>query len=275
MDDVDFYLEDLKSKFSKINPEEYYLSYSGGRDSHFLFWFIKEYLGEDRIEIVSVNTRMMYPEILRRVNKNADTVLVPKKKPQQIKEEVGLPCFTKQQDGVIEQYQKGNRSESVMNRVEQREGRYSLNNLARKSVVEGMHKVSAKCCDELKKKPMKQYAKTTKKKAIIGVRADEGILRQQYKSCFTKKGTFTPIFDLTDDLLEMIENKYDFEIPEVYNYVSRTGCVGCPYGRKNEVEFALNYVSPARRKFLVDYFKESYDLKGIKYKKEDGDEPNE
>lgn len=30
MDNVDFYLEDLKTKFKKINPNEYYLSYSGG-----------------------------------------------------------------------------------------------------------------------------------------------------------------------------------------------------------------------------------------------------
>ena len=43
MDNVDFYLEDLKTKFNKINPKEYYLSYSGGKDSHLLYWFIKEY----------------------------------------------------------------------------------------------------------------------------------------------------------------------------------------------------------------------------------------
>ena len=29
MDDVDFYLIDLKSKFDKIKPNTYYLSYSG------------------------------------------------------------------------------------------------------------------------------------------------------------------------------------------------------------------------------------------------------
>lgn len=28
MDNVDFYLNDLKTKFAKINPSEYYLSYS-------------------------------------------------------------------------------------------------------------------------------------------------------------------------------------------------------------------------------------------------------
>ena len=34
----------MKKSITKINPKEYYLSYSGGKDSHFLYWFIKEYL---------------------------------------------------------------------------------------------------------------------------------------------------------------------------------------------------------------------------------------
>ena len=37
MDKVDFYLEDLRSKFNKINKDNYYLSYSGGKDSHLLY----------------------------------------------------------------------------------------------------------------------------------------------------------------------------------------------------------------------------------------------
>jgi 3'-phosphoadenosine 5'-phosphosulfate sulfotransferase (PAPS reductase)/FAD synthetase len=47
--------------------DEYYLSYSGGRDSHFLLWFIKEYLHNDTIPIVAVNTRMEHSEILERI----------------------------------------------------------------------------------------------------------------------------------------------------------------------------------------------------------------
>lgn len=54
-DEVDFYLIDLKSRFDKIKPNEYYLSYSGGVDSHFLYWFIKEYLKRDDIEITEIN----------------------------------------------------------------------------------------------------------------------------------------------------------------------------------------------------------------------------
>ena len=78
MNEVDFYLEDLKSKFLKIEPTKYYLSYSGGRDSHLLYWFLKTWLyNNDRemwekykhIKIVGVNTRMEHPEILRTILK--------------------------------------------------------------------------------------------------------------------------------------------------------------------------------------------------------------
>lgn len=47
--DEEFYLIDLKSRFDKIKPNTYYLSYSGGKDSHFLFWFIKDWIYKSSI----------------------------------------------------------------------------------------------------------------------------------------------------------------------------------------------------------------------------------
>ena len=86
MDDVDFYLKELENRFKQIDREKYYLSYSGGKDSHFLYWFIKEYLHDEQIEIVAVNTLMEHQEILERINKNADKILYPALKPMEIKE---------------------------------------------------------------------------------------------------------------------------------------------------------------------------------------------
>lgn len=80
------YLETLKERFKLIDPNNYYLSYSGGKDSHFLYWFIKNILKDEKIEIVSVNTTMEHPEILERINKNADRILLPALKPMEIKE---------------------------------------------------------------------------------------------------------------------------------------------------------------------------------------------
>ena len=106
MNEVEFYLEDLKSKFSKINPSEYYLAYSGGRDSHFLLWFIREYLHEPRIPAVFSNTGMEIPEIRERALANAQVILKPAMKHAEIKEKYGIPLNTKNSDEWVYMYQK-------------------------------------------------------------------------------------------------------------------------------------------------------------------------
>ena len=132
IDDVDFYLVDLKSKFDKIKPNTYYLSYSGGKDSHFLYWFIKEYLKRDDIKIVGINTYMEHHEIRDRIIKNCDIVLYPKMKPMEIKEKYGIPCFSKLQDEYISRYQKGSRAKSTLDFIKgENNTKFKLNKKAK------------------------------------------------------------------------------------------------------------------------------------------------
>lgn len=270
MDEVEFYLKDLASRFKYIDKSKYYLSYSGGKDSHFLYWFIKEYLHDDQIEIVSVNTYMEHREIRERMYKHADTVLLPKMKPFDIKKQFGSPCFSKAQDEAIYRYQTGRRTPYVMKQINQEYGSsFNLNNTAKKLLLsDKLHKVSPRCCDYLKKVPLKDYGKKTGRKPILGIRGNESGRRKFiYNSCFNKNGTFTPLHDLSDELLEKIYKKYNIEIPKIYQYVNRTGCAGCPYGSwKGETKKELDLLPDNQRRFAVEYFKESYDVLGINYK---------
>ena len=267
MDEVDFYLIDLKSRFDKIKPNTYYLSYSGGKDSHFLYWFIKEYLHRDDIKIVGINTYMEHPEIRDRILKNSDIVLRPILKPFEIKEKYGIPCFSKEQDFYIYYYQnalrKGKKpSKTIQQKID---GTYEK---ARDYVKSGKaHKITHLCCYYLKKKPAHDFEKETGLKPILGVRGGESTLRkQQYKSCFTKDKKFTPLHDLSDELLDKIYKKYNIEIPKVYDYVCRTGCMGCPYGSyKHDTEKELELISDNQKKFVCELFKESYDILNVKY----------
>ena len=276
MSEEEFYLIDLKSKFDKIKPNTYYLSYSGGKDSHFLYWFIKEYLKRDDIKIVGINTYMEHHEIRDRILKNSDIVLIPKLKPFQIKEKYGIPCFSKIQDDFIDRYQRGSRCKSLMERIQSRKfigkdgkehlSSFSLNKKARELLLSGkLHKVSPKCCKYLKKEPARQFEKETGLKAILGVRGSESAMRKsQYKSCFTKDKKFTPIHDLSDELLDKIYKKYNIEIPKVYEHIKRTGCMGCPYGSyKHDTEKELSLLNDNQKKFVCEYFKESYEVLGI------------
>lgn len=282
MSEEDFYLIDLKSRFDKIKPNTYYLSYSGGKDSHFLFWFIKEYLKRDDIKIVGINTYMEHREILARILKNSDIVLQPKMKPMEIKEKYGIPCFSKIQDDFINRYQKGCRTESLMKRINGRTfiGRdgqvyktsFSLNKKARELLLSNkLHKVSPMCCKILKKNTAREFEKETGLKAILGVRGSEGAMRKsQYKGCFTKEMKFTPLWDLKDEVLEKIIEKYKIEVPEVYKYIKRTGCMGCPYGSyKGDTTKELNLLKDKQREYIINYFKESYDVLGIDTNKQE------
>lgn len=278
IDDVDFYLIDLKSRFDKIKPNTYYLSYSGGKDSHFLYWFIKEYLKRDDIKIVGINTYMEHHEILQRILKNSDIVLLPKIKPMEIKAKYGIPCFSKEQDFYIYYYQNAIRkgkqpSKTIQQKIDgtYNKGFSGISKKAREYVKSGeAHKITHLCCHYLKKEPARRFEKETGLKPILGIRSNESMMRkQQYKSCFTKSGKFTPIHDLSDELLDKIYKKYDIEIPKVYEHICRTGCMGCPYGSyKHDTEKELKLINKNQLKFVCEYFKESYEVLGIKVESE-------
>lgn len=292
MNAAEFYLEDLKSKFSKIDPDQYYLAYSGGRDSHFLLWFIREYLHETRIPAVFNNTGMEIPEIRQRALANCDVVLKPAMKHFEIKEKYGIPLNTKQSDMYVWEYQhrreKGISDEDMPGWVKY----YALRDVngtenGRKTglipftavnartclYMRGgvLHKVSPFCCKYLKKIPGIMYRKETSRKPILGLMGMESLTRGKINTCFRKDGAFRPIWDLTDTLQHEIEKEFEIPVPNIYFYVHQTGCAGCPYGQHGKDRFfntnlTLNLCKEGQRNFILEYFKESYEFKGYEFK---------
>jgi 3'-phosphoadenosine 5'-phosphosulfate sulfotransferase (PAPS reductase)/FAD synthetase len=295
------YLFMLQTKFDGIDPNEYYLSYSGGRDSHFLFWFIKEYLKDDKIKIVACNTRFEFLEIYKRMRRNADVIVMSEITPKESKEKHGIPCFGKQNDEWIDRYQKAKlqgkeptaynmkiiMGEDMLFNTKDgipKKSQFALPKKAREWTLSGdLHRVSKQCCDDLKEKPLIKWGKENKRKAIICVRTSESKLRAaQYNysdqedgeevGCFKKNLDFIPIWDLKEDMLEKIEEYYDIEIPNIYNYVSQTGCAGCPEGcnsRRCNTKDELKMVTPQKRKWIINHFYESYKVLGISTNEED------
>lgn len=272
-------IEKLRMRFqNKINPEKYYLSYSGGLDSHLILWFIKKILKENSIKIVSVNTYREHNEIRDRMYKNADLVLYPTMKMQEIKKLYGMPCFSKFQDEIIRRYQKGSRAAYTMSRIngtgevkkpnpeKKSKTKFKLNNVARTKLLDDtLHKVSGECCKYSKKEPLKLFEKKSGLKPIVAVRGAESATRKNaYQTCLTTDGKFTPLYDFTNEMVNAIYQIYNIEKPDVYNVLDRTGCIACPYGRNIEKE--LDIVTQAQRQYAIDSFKESYDVLGVNYK---------
>ena len=208
--------------------------------------------------------------------KNSDIVLLPKLKPMEIKAQYGIPCFSKLQDDFIDRYQRGSRCKSIMVRIngktfigkdgKEHTSSYRLNKKARELLLNNkLHRISPKCCTYLKKKPAHDFEKETGLKAILGVRGNESFMRKsKYQTCLNKNGKFTPLWDMTDDIENEIYKRYNIEIPKVYQYVTRTGCMGCPYGSySHDTEKELSLIGDSQRKFVCEYFKESYEVLGV------------
>lgn len=276
---VEFYLEDLVSKFKKIDPKKYYLAYSGGKDSHFIYWFLKVFLKEKypdlyeeykNIPVVSVNTYLEFPEISNRMITNSNIVLTPSIKPHDVIRKYGMPCFSKNHDEMINRYQSGNHSESVMMYINgtRNDGHtmYKLNDKARKLLLDSkLPNISSKCCYYLKKKPFKEYEKISNRKAILGIMSDESILRKaKYTSCFQKNGKFTPIHDCSEELMNQIYRVYQIELPDIYKYVNQTGCSGCPYGiGLKHTELELSLMTKQKKKYVLSLFEQAYRIRGL------------
>jgi hypothetical protein len=217
---------------------------------------------------------MEHHEIRDRILKNSDIVLYPTLKPMEIKEKYGIPCFSKEQDFYIYYYQnairKGKKpSKTIQQKIDgtYNKGFSGISKRAREYIKSGnAHKITHLCCYYLKKKPAHDFEKESGLKPILGIRSGESVLRkQQYKSCFTNNGKFVPIHDLSEDLLDKIYKKFNIEIPKVYEKVSRTGCMGCPYGSyMHEIEKELAIINENQKKFVCELFKESYKILNIK-----------
>lgn len=270
MGEVDEYLDKLKERFSKIDPTRYYLAYSGGKDSHLLYWLIKDYLKIEGVTVMGIITRLEHKEIADRIRKNCDVVMMSKLEPMQIKELYGSPCFSKVQDEMIKRYQAGSRTDNTMKFIMGVNPIFKISKKARQLLLaDKLPKISSNCCKYLKREPANRFIKETRLKPILGVRGDESKTRRaQYRGCFTKNGTFTPIWDLDDRLEKAIYDKYHIEIPKIYKYVERTGCMGCPYAKRcisdiGNIEKELLLANDELFVFACRYFEESYKVLGV------------
>ena len=107
-------------------------------------------------------------------------------------------------------------------------------------------KISAACCTYAKKKPAHKFKSASGCDLdCVGVRKAEGGVRSTvYKTCFTEGDQideFRPIFWLTDEDKEIYKQHYGLTYSDCYEVwgMKRTGCAGCPLGKRFEEELAL------------------------------------
>jgi 3'-phosphoadenosine 5'-phosphosulfate sulfotransferase (PAPS reductase)/FAD synthetase len=170
-------------------------------------------------------------------------------------EKYGYPIVSKEVSECIDQARKAlvtgkylYRLAKLMGTAKDKDGNKSLYNQEKwKFLLEAPFKISNKCCNVMKKKPVHDYHKKTGKVPFIATMADERRLREQkylQNGCngFNLKiPTSTPIAFWTEqDILEYIDT-YKIPIASVYGDViktdkyyttgcQRTGCMFCGFG---------------------------------------------
>lgn len=240
---------------NEYGQENCYVGFSGGKDSTVLSHLILS-MGY-KIEHTFSNTRLEYPECVKFTSKwckkhkiKLNTVL-PEILPQQIWKEHGYPMFSKSIADILERIRKkGDVNPKKIKRV---------NGFLKYKHV----KISAKCCDLLKKQPMKKWAEESGKKvAILGTRAEESQMRRTVwvrKGCIyenKERVVATPLIFFTEDDINEYARRHKIRFADIYyKGMKRNGCYCCGFGCHVAEEnnfMKLKQLNPALWKNVMD-----------------------
>lgn len=240
-----------------------YISFSGGKDSTVLLDIARRMYPD--IEAVFGDTGLEYPEIREFVKTYTNVTWVkPKMGFNQVIRQYGYPLISKEVSQVLRELQGGGKEETLRYRqihgtaIDNRTGKLSGYNYKKYLyLLDAPFKISDLCCRQLKKSPLKNYEKLSKKYPVVATLTVESNLRRTRwlkNGCNTFNDTrsmSTPLAFWTEqDILNYLI-KYKLPIASVYgkiikadvprlfdiginNYkcsgLQRTGCMFCMFG---------------------------------------------
>lgn len=246
MTDNEFLLEDrlqkIRSVINKYGEENFYISFSGGKDSTVLSALIDLALPGNKIPRVYANTGIelnMIRDFVLEMQKTDDRIEIikPFVPIKQMLEEEGYPFKSKEHSLYVSEYQRMGDASAYYQRYlypDEKRKRYGCPKILRYQFTPDFNlKISKKCCDKLKKEPLNLWIKQNNKYfTITGMRADEGGARNNI-SCFNLKNKkFHPLVPVTEKWEDWFIEAYNVEICDIYKEpynFKRTGCKGCPF----------------------------------------------
>ena len=162
-----------------------YVGFSGGKDSTVLKHIVDSMY--DDVPAVFVNTGLEYPEIQQFVRSikagkyecfNSDVeILRPEMRFDEVIKKYGYPVISKETAKRIYELRNYNLSESYRDRLLNHPDSRKRISERWKCLIDAPFETSSKCCDVMKKRPSKQYAKQSGRKSIVGTMASESALR--------------------------------------------------------------------------------------------------
>lgn len=275
--DNEFLLQDrlqkIRQVISQYGEDNFYLAFSGGKDSTVLSALLDMAVPGNKIPRVFADTGIelnMIRDFVLDMAKRDDRVFVIKSsvpiKPMLEKE--GYPFKSKEHSLYVSEYQRMGEKSAYYTRYlhpEEKRKRYGCPKILRYQFTSDFNlKISKKCCDRLKKEPMHNWQKEHKKTfTITGMRADEGGSRNNI-TCFNLKNKrFHPLAVVSAQWENWFISEYNIEICDIYKEpynFPRTGCKGCPFYIELQKELEiLDIFFPNERKQCEAIWKPVYD----------------
>lgn len=272
-------LEVIKTTIKKYGEENFYLSFSGGKDSTVVHHLLDMALPGNKIPRVFINTGIEYLEIVKFAKKMAEgddrfVLIKPSKPVKETLEKYGYPFKSKEHSRKVRQYHHAKRKAYYERYItgKNKDGTptmFKCPDILLYQFTDELHlNVSELCCDKLKKEPVKKWSKQNNKiSCITGMRATEGGSRIQLGCILTDKKNklvkFNPLIKVEDEWEDWFIQKYNIELCslyyEPYNF-ERTGCKGCPFALtlQEQLETMERYM-PNERKQCEFIWKPVYD----------------
>ena len=255
-------LEVIKKTINKYGADNFYLSYSGGKDSTAIHYLLDEALPNNNITRVFFNTGIEYQYVVKYVKElaskdNRIVIYNSNVNIQQMLKNDGYPFKSKEHSKKLNDYQCGRIAENIKKYIRNENGFGCPKVLKYQFTEEFKLKISDKCCYRLKKQIAKRFMKEYNKSiAILGLRQAEGGQRANHKGCLVLNGNdlikFKPLNPMSDEWLKWYIDSRNIKLCELYyepfNF-DRVGCKGCPFviDLQDELD-KLEKFLPAERK---------------------------
>lgn len=233
----------IKDTINKYGEKNFYMSFSGGKDSTVLHYIIDEAMPNNNIPRVFINTGIEYNEIRKFVDNLAknDCRFIIFNSGVNIKEMLskkGYPFKSKEHSCKLSMFQKkGTETKSVSKYINEKS--FGCPEILKYQFTDEFDlKVSDRCCYELKKHPIQRYEKESGKNiSILGLRMGEGGQRANHEGCVVFNNNhelkkFKPLNPCSNEFIEWYIQRNNIKLCKLYyqpyNF-KRTGCKGCPY----------------------------------------------
>lgn len=279
MIDNDFLLQDRIQKIQQVivdyGEENFYISFSGGKDSTVLSALVDMALPGNTIPRVYAATGIelnMIRDFVYDMAKKDDRVVIikPSTPIKQMLEKEGYPFKSKEHSCYVDVFQRNGWTKTSQRYLYPSEERmrYKCPKILRYQFEnKNCLKISDKCCKKLKEEPLARWQKENNKLySIIGITRGEGGRRNRAQ-CLAFKGkklkNFQPLAPMTKDWEEWVIDEYNINICDIYKppyNFSRTGCKGCPFNLNLQSDLdILEKFFPAERKQAEYIWEPVYD----------------